>query len=52
MQEKFKNCVKTMLEIMGENPTREGLVKTPNRVFKAYEFLTSGCKKNVKEILN
>ncbi|EQB9121789.1 GTP cyclohydrolase I FolE [Campylobacter coli] len=52
MQEKFENCVKTMLEIMGENPTREGLVKTPNRVFKAYEFLTSGYKKNVKEILN
>lgn len=52
LQEKFKNCVKTMLEIMGENPTREGLVKTPNRVFKAYEFLTSGYKKNVKEILN
>lgn len=52
LQEKFKNCVKTMLEIMGENPTREGLVKTPNRVFQAYEFLTSGYKKNVKEILN
>ncbi|EAI9508812.1 GTP cyclohydrolase I FolE [Campylobacter coli] len=52
LQEKFENCVKTMLETMGENPTREGLVKTPNRVFKAYEFLTSGYKKNVKEILN
>lgn len=52
LQEKFENCVKTMLEIMGENPTREGLVKTPNRVFKAYEFLTNGYKKNVKEILN
>ncbi|AXP09088.1 GTP cyclohydrolase I FolE [Campylobacter hepaticus] len=52
MQEQFENCIKTMLEIIGENPTREGLIKTPNRVFKAYEFLTSGYKQNAKEILN
>ncbi|MGI7822808.1 GTP cyclohydrolase I, partial [Campylobacter coli] len=52
MQKKFENCVRTMLEIMGENPNREGLIKTPNRVFKAYEFLTSGYTQNVKEILN
>lgn len=41
-----------MLEIIGENPNREGLIKTPNRVFKTYEFLTSGYTQNVKEILN
>ncbi|MDX2331349.1 GTP cyclohydrolase I FolE [Campylobacter hepaticus] len=52
MQKQFENCIKTMLEIIGENPTREGLIKTPNRVFKAYEFLTSGYKQNAKEILN
>ncbi len=52
MQKKFEDCVKTMLEIIGENPNREGLIKTPNRVFKAYEFLTSGYTQNVKEILN
>ncbi len=52
MQEKFENCVKVMLETIGENPNREGLVKTPNRVFKAYEYLTSGYNQNVKEILN
>ncbi|EPQ9286928.1 GTP cyclohydrolase I, partial [Campylobacter jejuni] len=50
MQKKFEDCVKTMLEIIGENPNREGLIKTPNRVFKAYEFLTSGYTQNVKEI--
>lgn len=52
VQEKFENCVKTMLEIIGENPKREGLLKTPNRVFKAFKHLTNGYDKNVKEILN
>ena len=52
MQEKFENCVKNMLELIGENPQREGLLKTPTRVFKSYEFLTNGYKKDVKEILN
>lgn len=52
MQEKFENCIKTMLEIIGENPDREGLLKTPNRVFKSYEFLNSGYKQDPKKILN
>lgn len=52
LQEKFENCVKNMLEIIGENPQREGLLKTPTRVFKSYEFLTNGYKQDVKEILN
>lgn len=52
LQEKFENCVKNMLELIGENPQREGLLKTPTRVFKSYEFLTNGYKKDVKEILN
>ncbi|MEB2804516.1 GTP cyclohydrolase I FolE [Campylobacter upsaliensis] len=52
MQEKFENCVKNMLELIGENPQREGLLKTPTRVFKSYEFLTNGYQKDVKEILN
>ncbi|MBM0636470.1 GTP cyclohydrolase I FolE [Campylobacter sp. VicNov18] len=52
MQKQFENCVKTMLEIIGEDPNRQGLIKTPNRVFKAYEFFTSGYKKDVKEVFN
>ena len=32
----FEKSVKNMLEILGENPNREGLIKTPHRVFKAY----------------
>ena len=41
-----------MLEILGEDPKRGGLVKTPERVAKAYEFLTSGYELDPKEILN
>lgn len=52
LQEKFENCVKTILELIGENPYREGLLKTPTRIFKTYEFLTSGYKQNAEEILN
>ena len=49
---KFENCVSQMLEILGEDPKRGGLVKTPERVAKAYEFLTSGYELDPKEILN
>lgn len=44
--------VKGMIAEFGENPDREGLIKTPHRVAKAFEFFTSGYKKNVKEVLN
>ncbi len=48
----FEKSVKNMLEILGEDPNREGLIKTPHRVFKAYEFMTSGYKEDPKVVLN
>ena len=36
MQESFENSVKNMLTIIGEDPNREGLIKTPERVYKAF----------------
>ncbi|WP_162165491.1 GTP cyclohydrolase I FolE [Campylobacter fetus] len=48
----FEKCVKTMLEILGENPDREGLLNTPKRVTKAYEFITSGYWQDPKDVLN
>lgn len=52
MQKKFENAVKTILELIGENPAREGLLKTPERVYKAFEFLSSGYAQEPKEVLN
>ncbi|WP_200762997.1 GTP cyclohydrolase I FolE [Nitrosophilus alvini] len=48
----FENAVKKILTLIGEDPERDGLKKTPERVFKAYEHLCSGYSKNPADILN
>lgn len=50
-QEAFESAVKTMMKSVGEDPEREGLLKTPERVFKAYEFMFGGYKQDPTEIL-
>ena len=50
-REEFEQAVKTMLEIIGENTGREGLLKTPHRVFKAYEHMTQGYAQSPTEML-
>lgn len=47
----FENAVKTMMLHVDEDPTREGLLETPKRVKKAYEFIYGGYKEDPKEIL-
>ena len=49
---KIEKAVKIILENIGEDPNREGLIKTPHRVAKAFEFLTKGYQQDPKEILN
>jgi GTP cyclohydrolase I len=41
-----------MLETLGEDPTREGILKTPQRAAKALQFLTQGYDQNVEEVVN
>ena len=43
---------KEVLRLIGENPDREGLLKTPQRVAKAIQFLTQGYNLDPREILN
>ncbi len=44
--------VRELLHQIGEDPEREGLLKTPDRFEKAIRYLTSGYDKDPKEILN
>jgi len=48
----LEKAIDTMLRELGEDPEREGLVKTPSRVADALQYLTSGYKQNVHEVLN
>jgi GTP cyclohydrolase I len=43
--------VRALIELSGEDPDREGLVETPFRVLKSWEFLTSGYNMDPAEIL-
>jgi GTP cyclohydrolase I len=44
--------VKGILSLIGEDPSREGLLRTPARVAKAWDFLTSGYKEDIGAVLN
>lgn len=43
--------VKSILSLLGEDPNREGLQKTPERVAKSLQFLTKGYSQNGEEII-
>jgi GTP cyclohydrolase I len=46
------NNYRETLELIGENPNREGLIKTPERIAKAMQYLTQGYHIDAKTILN
>jgi GTP cyclohydrolase I len=48
----FAPAIRDILLKLGEDPQREGLVNTPDRVDKALKFLTSGYKMDVHKIVN
>ncbi|HEV8500813.1 MAG TPA: GTP cyclohydrolase I FolE [Casimicrobiaceae bacterium] len=49
---KIENLTRELLIAIGEDPDREGLVKTPSRVAKALEFLTSGYRADLGKVIN
>lgn len=50
--EKIANAVRTIIECLGEDPDREGLLQTPERYAKAMLYFTQGYQENVKDIVN
>jgi GTP cyclohydrolase I len=50
--EKLMAGYKTILEGIGEDPEREGLIKTPERIAKAMQFITQGYNMDAAHILN
>ena len=49
---KLEESVTNILTEIGEDPKREGLLRTPNRVAKSYRFLTKGYDEDVEKLLN
>lgn len=51
-EESISSMMRKILSRIGEDPTREGLVRTPDRAEKALRFLTSGYQTDVQSIVN
>jgi len=51
-KENIKKLIKKLLFEIGENPNRDGLINTPARVAKAWDFLSKGYKQDIKTLIN
>ncbi|KAK8110318.1 GTP cyclohydrolase, partial [Apiospora kogelbergensis] len=50
--EKMQGAVRTILECVGEDPDREGVLATPKRYAEALLYFTKGYQENIKDIVN
>jgi GTP cyclohydrolase IA len=48
-QKEFQQLIKQLIALVGEDPNRSGLLRTPQRVSDSYAFLTSGYKMNIAD---
>jgi GTP cyclohydrolase IA len=49
--EDLEGLVRQQLELLGEDPNREGLLKTPSRVAKSLQWLTRGYEQDAKQVI-
>ena len=47
----FENIIRRQIELLGEDPTRDGLMKTPSRVAKSLTWLTRGYQMDVQDVV-
>jgi GTP cyclohydrolase I len=52
VEDRLERNINQIIELLGEDPNRSGLLKTPNRVALSLRFLTSGYRQDPEKILN
>ena len=50
--DELQQLIRRQIELIGEDPEREGLLRTPRRVAEAFSFLAGGYKECPKQVLN
>lgn len=50
--EKVQKLIHELLIEIGEDPAREGLIKTPKRVARAWEYMTQGYTREIQDVIN
>ena len=51
-EHEIEGLIRKLIVALGEDPEREGLKKTPQRVAASLKFLTQGCSKELAQVLN
>lgn len=51
-EKRVEKLIRELLLEIGEDPEREGLLKTPSRVAKTFSFLTSGYRTDIEKVIN
>lgn len=52
MKPSLDTHIEAIIKLLGENPQRQGLQKTPSRASEALQFLTRGYRQNLEDIIN
>ncbi len=48
----LQGLIKRMIELIGEDPNRQGLARTPERTVEAWEYLMRGYRQDIKDVIN